>query len=65
MKTLILVSACVIFTGCAKIEQLHIQNMPEELKDCKVFFAEGIDAKVIRCPNSSTSTNVVTVIDEG
>lgn len=76
MKTLILVSACVIFAGCAKTEQLYIQNMPEELKDCKAFFIADLDAKVIRCPNSSTTTSyravgrnsynkTVTLIDEG
>ena len=60
MKKLIIAFLMVGFIGCEKsTEEISgTFNMPEELKDCKMYsLSNGVSSvKVVRCPQSSTST---------
>ena len=60
MKKLIMTFVVVCLVGCEKsTEEISgTFNMPEELKDCKMYkLSKGmINVFVVRCPQSSTST---------
>lgn len=66
MKTLTMLIAAVLLTGCSdysaeepRAPQEIKFNMPEGLKDCKVYHVTGphdLSMIMARCPNSDTST---------
>jgi len=60
MKKLIMALVVVCLVGCEKStkEISGTFNMPEELKDCKMYsLSDGVSSVyVVRCPQSSIST---------
>lgn len=74
MTKLALISLlAVVSIGCSKTHNITDNyNLPDELKDCKFYRVEGFNGasslRVVRCPNSSTSTtygkNQTTIVIE-
>ena len=59
MKTTILIIMAVALAACSpKYEEQHYPVLPDDLKDCKFYEISngGSTIKVVRCPNSQTST---------
>lgn len=60
IKKLLIVGALVVLTACTpSTKQFHPQVLPSELSDCKFYTVnpDGMqNITVVRCPNSSTST---------
>ena len=51
--------AAVVLAGCSPgYESLGMPVLPDELKDCKFYRVSNgeISMRVVRCPNSTTST---------
>jgi intein/homing endonuclease len=63
MKKIILILITLVsFMACSKKTQEYTDSflLPEELKDCKIFWMRGENVgsmKIVRCPNSSTTTS--------
>lgn len=69
MKIFMLIMVSILFAGCGNrgetINKTHRFTLNEELKDCKIYtlisepnsmgFKQYL--QVVRCPNSSTTTN--------
>lgn len=56
---ILLVAAAVVLVGCSpSYESMSMPVLPDELKDCKFYYVSngGPYMRVVRCPNSSTST---------
>lgn len=54
-----LAAAAVVLAGCSpNYNSLSMPVLPDELKDCKFYIVtDGIrELRVVRCPNSTTST---------
>ena len=54
-----LVAATVVLVGCSpSYEAMSMPVLPDELKDCKFYYVSNGDRgmRVVRCPNSTTST---------
>lgn len=64
MKSLITAAFVVVLTACSNgYEQLTYPVVPDELKDCKFYSisnSSGGNLRVVRCPNSQTSTTYST-----
>lgn len=59
MRIAIALMAFVALTACSPVyEQKHYPILPAELQDCKFYSVSdgGSTIKVVRCPNSQTST---------
>lgn len=60
MYKLIGVMVVLALAGCEnRATEVHYV-LPNELKDCKIYYLESTrnhDLTVMRCPNSTTSTN--------
>lgn len=59
MKALFVILTAVALTACSpSYEEKHYPVLPAELKDCKFYEVSngGSTIKVVRCPNSQTST---------
>lgn len=60
MKKLIIIVVMALLAGCSdSAREVHVNIMPEGLKDCRYYelVVQGNTVKVMRCPNSTTSTN--------
>lgn len=54
-----LAAAAIILAGCnPNYQPLSMPVLPDELKDCKFYWITNgdITMRVVRCPNSTTST---------
>lgn len=59
MKSILLVMIAAVLTACSPgYEEKHYQAIPKELGDCRFYsISDGYSTiKVVRCPNSQTST---------
>jgi hypothetical protein len=63
MKLAWLMIFSTLIAGCSNgYEEQSYPTLPDELKDCKVYYIhnkDGDNMKVMRCPNSTTSTHYV------
>lgn len=60
MKATVLILMAVALAACSPgYEEKHYTVLPAELKDCKFYEVSngGSAIKVVRCPNSQTTTN--------
>jgi outer membrane lipopolysaccharide assembly protein LptE/RlpB len=60
MKKLAMIAAVFLLAGCGNsAKEMAVQVLPEGLKDCKFYelVIDGSRIKVVRCPNSTTTTN--------
>lgn len=57
-KTLTAAIAVLMLTACGPTQQEYQASLPEGLSDCKFYLVNtnGNTTRVVRCPNSSTST---------
>jgi hypothetical protein len=65
MRNLVLgLLATVMFCGCSNgYQEKNYPTKPPELSDCKVYYLHndsGDNITVMRCPNSTTSSNYTT-----
>lgn len=54
-----LAATAVVLAGCSpSYESMSMPVLPDELKDCKFYLVSNgpISMRVVRCPNSATST---------
>ena len=54
-----LAAAAVVLAGCSpNYNSLSMPVLPDELKDCKFYYVSngGVSMRIVRCPNSTTST---------
>ena len=63
MKLLMVIIGVVMLTGCGesgyKDYTESFTNLPEGLKDCKIYYIKNgkdMSLSVVRCPNSTVST---------
>ena len=63
MKLLMVVLGVIMLTGCEPSYKDYTEsftNLPEGLKDCKIYGIQNgnsMSLSVVRCPNSTVSTN--------
>jgi hypothetical protein len=62
MKYMVLVVLTLTLLGCdftPEAHQITFEVLPPELADCKAFYlsnSRSVDMKVMRCPNSTATT---------
>lgn len=60
MNKILLVVFVSLLIGCGEqTKEFHLNQLPEGLKDCKfydIIYDDWKTMKIVRCPNSATST---------
>ena len=57
MRLIALALICVVLSGCdsSPTDATGRYNLPEELKDCSIFYVGSLT--IVRCPSSSVTTS--------